>query len=82
VKEEDVNRPTWRRLELVSVSAFAVTLGCLFLGQAAQRYAMQLQTPAPQVAKTKPVFNAIDYATTGAIKNATVIIGPCDTRRP
>jgi hypothetical protein len=82
VEEEDVKRAVWRRLELVSVSAFAVTLGSLLLGQAVQRYAMQLQAPAPQVAKTKPVFNVIDYATTGAIKNATVIIGPCDTRRP
>jgi hypothetical protein len=34
------------------------------------------------VAQAKPKFNAIDYADTGSTKSATVIIGPCDTRRP
>jgi hypothetical protein len=82
VEEEGVKRLAWRRLELVIVSAFAVTLGCLFIGQTAQRYAMQLQARATQVAKTKPIFNAIDYATTGALKSGTVIIGPCDAPRP
>ncbi len=80
--QEQEKKSSFRRLELVGASALALTLGCLFIGQTAERYAAQVKPTTTQTAQSKPVFNAIDYATTGAVKNATVIIGPCDTRKP
>jgi hypothetical protein len=80
--QEQEGRSSLRRLEVVGATAFAVTLGCLLIGQTAARYSAQVQPAPPQTAQSKPVFNAIDYATTGAVKNATVIIGPCDSRKP
>ncbi len=70
------------RLEFVGGMALAITLICVLLGQAAQRFADQ-QAPLPiETAKLKSHFNAIDYATTSSIKNGVVIITPCDTHKP
>ena len=80
--DDKVARVSWRRLELVSVVAFGLTMACLFIGQSAEQFASQVTPAETKIAQAKPKFNVIDYAETGAIKNATVIIGPCDTRRP
>jgi len=72
----------WRRLEFLGATALAITLACLFLGQAAERYADRAAAPATETAKLRPNFNAIDYATTASIKGGMVIIGPCDTHSP
>ncbi|HXT06629.1 MAG TPA: hypothetical protein VN715_06815 [Roseiarcus sp.] len=75
--EEDIGRISWRRLEFAGVTAFAVAVSCLFIGQAAEQYAAQV-APLPVIAaKVSPKFNAIDYATTGAVKSGLVVIGPC-----
>ena len=71
-----------RRLEFAGATALAISLACLFIGQAVEQYADQATTPKLETAKTTPHFNAIDYATTAAIKGGTVIIGPCDTHAP
>ena len=80
VDEEDIRRISWRRLEFAGVTAFAVALSCLFIGQAAQDYAAKVSPPPTQTAKARPRFNAIDYATTGSVKSGVVVIGPCDDR--
>jgi hypothetical protein len=82
VEDDEVKRVSWRRLEAVSVVAFGLTMSCVFVGQFAEEFASQVAPSPTQMAQSKPKFNVIDYAETGAIKNATVIIGPCDTRRP
>jgi hypothetical protein len=79
VDEEDIRRISWRRLEFAGATAFAVALSCLFIGQAAQQYAAVV-APVTVVAKAAPTFNAIDYATTGALKSGLVVIGPCGDR--
>ena len=80
--EESQSGVQWMRLEFVAAAALAISLTCLFVGQAAERFADQA-TPSPlEVAKLKPHFNAIDYATTSSIKGGGVVIGPCDTHSP
>jgi hypothetical protein len=79
---EEETKPIWRRLESAAVTALALTLLGLFVGQSAQQYAAQNAAPAVETAKMQPRFNAIDYATTASIKSGTVIIGPCDTHKP
>jgi hypothetical protein len=81
VDEQDYPSFSWRRLEFAAVVAAAATVGCLFIGQTAEKFAENTGVAAAQV-DDKPKFNAIDYATTGATKSGQVIIGPCDTRRP
>lgn len=78
--EEDIPRMSWRRLEFAGVTAFAVALGCLLIGQVAEQYAAKLAPPPVVAAKVPAKFNAIDYATTGAVKGGIVVIGPCDER--
>ena len=79
--DNDIRRISWRRLEFAGVTAVAVALSCLFIGQAAEQYAEVISPPASsQVAKAAPNFNAIDYATTGAVKSGMVVIGPCDLK--
>ena len=75
--DEADKRGTRRRLEWVSVAAFGLTMGCLFIGQTAEQFASQVEPSPTAVAAAKPRFNAIDYAQTGAVNGATVIIGPC-----
>jgi hypothetical protein len=80
VDDEDIPRVSWRRLEFAGVTAFAVAVSCLLVGQAAELYAART-APEPSVtANSAPKFNVIDYATTGATKGGVVIIGPCDER--
>jgi len=78
--EEDIRRVSWRRLEFAGVTAFSVALSCLLIGQAAEQYAAEVAPPPVVAVKAAPKFNAIDYATTGAVKSGLVVIGPCDER--
>jgi hypothetical protein len=72
-----------RRLGFAGAAALAISLACLFVGQVVEEYADQATVPKIETAKSSPHFNAIDYATTAAIKGGgTVIIGPCDTHSP
>jgi hypothetical protein len=80
VDDEDIRPISWKRLEFAGVTAFAVALGCFFIGQTAQQYAAQMTPPVAVAAKAAPKFNAIDYATTGSVKGGVVVIGPCDDR--
>ncbi len=61
-------------------SAAALSLLCIFIGEGARHFADSLDSPILAAAQTgkKPTFNAIDYATTGAIHGQTVILSPCD----
>ncbi len=80
--EDEIPRWSWRRLEFAGVAAFSVTMACLLIGQTAQQYAAQIVGPTAETAQAQPRFNAIDYAATASIKNGTVVIGPCDLRKP
>jgi hypothetical protein len=82
VDEDEGRGGGWRRLEMVSLAAFGLAMVCLFIGESAEQFASQYGPSTAPVALSKPKFNAIDYAETGSTKSATVIIGPCDTRRP
>jgi hypothetical protein len=78
--EELETRARRRRLEFAGATALAISLACLFVGQSAEHFAAGITAPSVEVAKAPPHFNAIDYATTAAIKGGTVVIGPCDTQ--
>ena len=80
--DQDNPRVSWRRLEFAGVAAIAVTVACTLIGQTAEHYAASLQPPPSEAVASRPAFNAIDYATTGALKSGLVVIGPCDTRQP
>jgi hypothetical protein len=81
-----------RQLEYTAVAALAIALACVLIGQGAERYAA---TASPSVAaladpsagetkaetRSLPLFNTIDYATTGSIKGQTVVISPCASRQ-
>ena len=71
----------FRRLEMVSLAAFAAGDGVPVHRRDGRALCVPIRSEPP-VAQAKPRFNAIDYAETGSTKSATVIIGPCDTRRP
>ncbi len=77
-----------KHLEFTAVVAVAIAIGCVMIGQGAERYAASAAPPEvaladANAAKTKaethaaPIFNTIDYATTGSIKGQTVVISPC-----
>ena len=80
-EELETSARRWR-LEWVGAAALGITLTCLFVGQAVERYADQAAPPAIETAKDKPHFNSIDYAATASIKSGVVVIGPCDTHKP
>jgi hypothetical protein len=76
-----------KRFEFTAIAAMAIAGACVMIGQSAERYAESAsepiavseansQTPEPQ-SKSAPVFNAIDYATTGSVKGQTVVLSPC-----
>lgn len=78
-----------KNVSFAAISAGFLTLFCIIIGQGAERLAGSV-TPANSSLMAgadtkssnsstiaKPKFNAIDYATTGAIKGQTVIISPC-----
>jgi hypothetical protein len=81
-----------RRLEFTAVAAALIALLCVMIGQGAERYAAET-TPsmvalsdanggkASGEARGAPIFNTIDYATTGTIKGQTVVISPCTGRQ-
>lgn len=81
-------RDVIKHLEFTFVVAAAIAAACVMIGQSAERYAASEAQPViaasdPSGAKAAseshggPVFNAIDYATTGSIKGQTVVISPC-----
>lgn len=78
----------FRNIGFAATWAAAITLICVIVGQTAQKYALDSSTNAPIVASTeaaktsRPQFNVIDYATTGAIKGQTIVIGPCVNEKP
>ncbi len=80
-----------QRLEFAGATAAAITLICLIVGQSAERYvegaapvAVAVADPNPGAprpgTRAVPIFNAIDYATTGAIKGQSVVISPCGSQ--
>ena len=72
----------WRKLEFASISAVAVTLLFIVIGQSAEQLAAGVAVDSAPGGKVKTQFNAIDYASTGATGNAPVVIGPCATPPP
>jgi len=77
-----------KRLEVTAVAALALAMVAMMLGQGAERYAAgaapsQLALSDPNGGETKagtlgsPIFNTLDYATTGAIKGRSVVVSPC-----
>ncbi len=77
-----------RRLEFTAVAAAAIAFLCVMIGQGAERYAAVTMPTSVALAdanggkangeaRRAPIFNAIDYATTGSIKGQTVVISPC-----
>ena len=79
-------RPFWRKIEFASVTAIAVTLLFVVVGQTVEQVAVNSVVEvaeAPKGAsKSTPKFNVIDYAETGSTGGTKIVIGPCDTRRP
>jgi hypothetical protein len=83
------DRWVWiKRLEFPAVAGLAVAILCVLIGQVAERYAagaplslIALFDPGAGDVKAEsrasPVFNTIDYATTGSIKGQTIVISPC-----
>jgi hypothetical protein len=80
-----------KRLEAPAIAALAVAIVCVLIGQVAERYAEGASTSlialfSPSAGETKaesraaPLFNTIDYATTGSIHGRSVVIGPCATQ--
>jgi galactitol-specific phosphotransferase system IIC component len=72
----------WRKLEFASITAVAVTLLFIVIGQSAEQLADNNGLSLAHADKAKPAFNAIDYASTGSTNKTSVVIGPCDTRKP
>ncbi len=79
----------FKNVGFAAIWAAVLTLACVIIGQTAEQFADTMAAPNSVVASAsdmkkgnaaaavKPQFNAIDYATTGAIKGQTVIISPC-----
>ena len=80
--EERDGRPFWRKIEFAAVTAIAVTLGCVVVGQTAEQLAAVAVVETAQAPQPTPKFNAIDYAQTGSTGASRIVIGPCDTHRP
>ena len=76
-----------RRLEFTTVAALAIAALCLVVGQAAERFADANAPSAAMLAangasgpadgRSTARFNVIDYATTGSVKERTVVLSPC-----
>ncbi len=80
--EQEERRRMWRKLEFASVSAIAVALLFVIIGQSAEQLATAAAPEFLQADKVKPGFNAVDYSLTGAIGKPPVVIGPCAARQP
>jgi len=77
-----------KQIEFTAVAAIAMAVACVLIGQTAERYAASATSAIAEVdtksnntvyGKPAPVFNAIDFATTGSLKGQTVVLSPCDT---
>lgn len=79
--EQEVKPRSWLRVEFAGIAALAMIFGCLFIGETAEQLAENI-VPVVEDSKLKPQFNAIDYSSTGSTKSATIVIGPCDIKRP
>jgi len=87
------DRLRWiKQLEFTAIVAVAIALACVMIGQGAERYAASASPSLvalvdPSAGETKaathgvPIFNTIDYATTGSIKGQTVVISPCESQQ-
>jgi hypothetical protein len=85
----NLGRFAWiKHLETTTVVAVAIAGACVMIGQGAERYAASgastltaFLAPGSAVSKADshglPLFNTIDYATTGSIKGQSVVITPC-----
>ena len=59
------------------------------IGQGAERYAAErlvlagraLRSARRERRRLAPIFNTIDYATTGSINGQTVVIAPCASQK-
>jgi hypothetical protein len=90
--DDGFDRWGWiKRLEFPAVAGLAVAIVCVLIGQVAERYAagaplslVALFDPGAGEVKAEsrasPVFNTIDYATTGSTKGQTIVISPCAAR--
>ena len=79
--EDEQSKSPRKTVGFAAAWAIALSLLCVFIGEGAEQFAASIDTPPVQVANSsgkKATFNAIDYATTGAIKGQTVILSPCD----
>ncbi len=84
------NERGWaRQIEFAAVAAIAIAVACVLIGQTAERYAQNVTSAVAQVdakpkdaasGETTPVFNAIDYATTGSVKSSTAVLSPCEAQ--
>lgn len=78
-----------KQIEFTAIAAIAMAIACILIGQTAERYAADTtqaiaqadaKSPSAASGKNAPVFNAIDYATTGALKGQTVVLSPCEAQ--
>ncbi len=75
--------PAFKRLEMVFTGAAVTALAALLAGQAAQQFAERgdfptlaaLRAPLQGAAANRGV--ALDYSTTGSVKNQTIVLDPC-----
>ncbi|MGD0641964.1 MAG: hypothetical protein ABSC22_14550 [Roseiarcus sp.] len=80
----DFDRFGWiKNLEFTAIAAIAIAIACVMVGQGAERYAAdaspsQVALSDPPAA---PIFNTIDYATTGSIKGQSVVVTPCGSQK-
>ena len=77
-----------KRLEYTAAAALAIAMAAMMLGQGAERYAAggapsEVALADPNGGETKagtlgsPIFNTLDYATTGAIQGRSLVVSPC-----
>ncbi len=79
--QDDQTQSPKQAVGFAAVWAVGFTLLCIVIGEGAQQFADSLdRAPMQAVAAAgkKPIFNAIDYAATSAIKGQTVILSPCE----
>ena len=79
--EDDEKESPRKTFGFAAAWAGGLTFLCILIGTGAQQFADSVEATPPVVAAIlakKPTFNAIDYATTGAIKGETVILSPCE----
>ncbi|MGO4872339.1 MAG: hypothetical protein ACLPGW_17315 [Roseiarcus sp.] len=76
-----------KKLEFTAIAAAAIAIACVMIGQGAERYAAEASSSRvalsdPHAAtRASPVFNTVDYATTGSINGQTVVIAPCASQK-